>query len=502
MIAATPPPGVNLSICIAPVIYGFARKRGLQDADAADLMQEVLRSVSTAAQRLDYDPNRGSFRGWLFTVTRNKVYNFCRAAVGASASSVPLAISRARLTRSCSRCGSWPTPLPLPLGLRDRQRHLRSLVDQAQQLLVDRVDALAHALDAGRTAGRALRVRLTALQVLEPAELIHQCPELREGQRLVAVGPRMWRIGMNLDDQAVGADCGGTQGHRPTSERLPVPCDGSTTTGRWVISRSTGTAERSSVLRVARSNVRMPRSHRITLALPADRTYSAAISHSSIVAPKPRLSSTGVRPWPAARSSVKLCMLRLPIWMMSTSSSNDLHLAGVGHLRHDRQAGFLARLDHQLESVLAQTLERVRRSPWLEGAAAQHVRALGFTSAAVSMSISTDSTAHGPAMTTSGLPAPIGDAADHDPRAVALVLEARELVRRGDADRLLDAGHRADVRDAVDIDADDADDRALLALAHEGLQAFGADERADGVDLLLRRSRLSSRRSFPNALSE
>ena len=59
-----------------PVVYGFARKRGLQDADAADLMQEVLRSVSSAAQRLDYDPARGTFRGWLFTVTRNRVFNF------------------------------------------------------------------------------------------------------------------------------------------------------------------------------------------------------------------------------------------------------------------------------------------------------------------------------------------------------------------------------------------------------------------------------------------
>jgi RNA polymerase sigma-70 factor (ECF subfamily) len=58
----------------AAVVYGFARKRGLQDADAADLMQEVLRVV--AAGRLDYDPKRGSFRGWLYTVTRNKLYNF------------------------------------------------------------------------------------------------------------------------------------------------------------------------------------------------------------------------------------------------------------------------------------------------------------------------------------------------------------------------------------------------------------------------------------------
>ena len=60
----------------APVLYGFARKRGLQDADAADLMQDVLRSVSRNVHRLEYDPNRGTFSGWLFTITRNKVMSF------------------------------------------------------------------------------------------------------------------------------------------------------------------------------------------------------------------------------------------------------------------------------------------------------------------------------------------------------------------------------------------------------------------------------------------
>src|SRR5258708_13374154 len=60
----------------AGVVYGFARKRGLQDADAADLMQDVLRSVAGAAGRLNYDPKKGTFRGWLFTITRNKVFNF------------------------------------------------------------------------------------------------------------------------------------------------------------------------------------------------------------------------------------------------------------------------------------------------------------------------------------------------------------------------------------------------------------------------------------------
>lgn len=62
-----------------PVVYRFARNRGLQDADAADLMQDVLRSVSRHAGRLDYDPKKGTFRGWLYTVTRNKIYNFLSA---------------------------------------------------------------------------------------------------------------------------------------------------------------------------------------------------------------------------------------------------------------------------------------------------------------------------------------------------------------------------------------------------------------------------------------
>jgi RNA polymerase sigma-70 factor (ECF subfamily) len=61
-----------------PIVYGFARKQGLQDADAADLSQEVLRSVAGAVGQLEYDPRRGAFRNWLFTVVRRKLASWRR----------------------------------------------------------------------------------------------------------------------------------------------------------------------------------------------------------------------------------------------------------------------------------------------------------------------------------------------------------------------------------------------------------------------------------------
>jgi RNA polymerase sigma factor (sigma-70 family) len=57
----------------APLVYGYARKQGLQDADAADLSQEVLSATLRSMGRLEYDPARGAFRNWLFTVVRRKL---------------------------------------------------------------------------------------------------------------------------------------------------------------------------------------------------------------------------------------------------------------------------------------------------------------------------------------------------------------------------------------------------------------------------------------------
>lgn len=56
-----------------PVVYRFARQRGLGDDDAAQLMLEVFQSMALNTETLEYDPKRGTLSAWFFTVTCDKL---------------------------------------------------------------------------------------------------------------------------------------------------------------------------------------------------------------------------------------------------------------------------------------------------------------------------------------------------------------------------------------------------------------------------------------------
>jgi RNA polymerase sigma factor (sigma-70 family) len=60
-----------------PLVYALLKVQGLQDADAADVSQEVMVDVSRAIERFEYRPERG-FRPWLFTVVRNRLLKYWR----------------------------------------------------------------------------------------------------------------------------------------------------------------------------------------------------------------------------------------------------------------------------------------------------------------------------------------------------------------------------------------------------------------------------------------
>jgi RNA polymerase sigma-70 factor (ECF subfamily) len=54
-----------------PLLFHWARGRGLQDQDAADLVQDVLLVLVRKLPDFHYQPGR-SFRGWMRTVLLNK----------------------------------------------------------------------------------------------------------------------------------------------------------------------------------------------------------------------------------------------------------------------------------------------------------------------------------------------------------------------------------------------------------------------------------------------
>lgn len=62
----------------SPFVYEFLRRRGLQPADAADVTQDVMRTVFRSVDRFQHTQRQGAFRKWLLSIARSRHCDFLR----------------------------------------------------------------------------------------------------------------------------------------------------------------------------------------------------------------------------------------------------------------------------------------------------------------------------------------------------------------------------------------------------------------------------------------
>ena len=62
----------------SPLVYAWCRSHGIQEADALNVGQEVFLSVAQKLNAFQRSNHRGSFRCWLYTITKHKIADYYR----------------------------------------------------------------------------------------------------------------------------------------------------------------------------------------------------------------------------------------------------------------------------------------------------------------------------------------------------------------------------------------------------------------------------------------
>lgn len=70
----------RLTELYGPLVYHWGRRHSLSAEDASDLTQEVFGAVARSIERFLHSPEHGTFRGWLWTIARNKLRDHFRRA--------------------------------------------------------------------------------------------------------------------------------------------------------------------------------------------------------------------------------------------------------------------------------------------------------------------------------------------------------------------------------------------------------------------------------------
>ncbi|MEM7782014.1 MAG: sigma-70 family RNA polymerase sigma factor [Planctomycetota bacterium] len=79
------------------IVRSYCIQKKLQPSDTDDIVQEVLTAVSKAIRSFEYDPSKGKFRGWLGTITANKIKDFLHRKSRRRESLMPMGVEDTRV---------------------------------------------------------------------------------------------------------------------------------------------------------------------------------------------------------------------------------------------------------------------------------------------------------------------------------------------------------------------------------------------------------------------
>lgn len=164
----------RLSAIYGPLVYRWCRRAGLQEADAADVLQDVFSALVRDIGTFRRDEARGGFRGWLYGITRHKLADHFRDRAHQPAAGGDRAEPRQRPADSFA-------PLPEPADSDAADEHaivLHAALEQIRgeydehnwqaffRTAIRQESAVAVAADLGLTPGAARQAKFRVLRRL------------------------------------------------------------------------------------------------------------------------------------------------------------------------------------------------------------------------------------------------------------------------------------------------------------------------------------------------
>ena len=119
----------------APLLYRYARRRGLSQADAEETRDQCLEVIARKMPAFEYDKEKGGFKNWLHRIVDNKVVDLLRKR-------------RERIVDSGDiRKLRDPEPSPQEVWEQQwRNEHLKYCVEKARTRVSDRNFQVFHLL--------------------------------------------------------------------------------------------------------------------------------------------------------------------------------------------------------------------------------------------------------------------------------------------------------------------------------------------------------------------